>query len=395
VSRVRVHGEARRRIARAVTEMHYRLRTEGDTPARKAVAVWLGTVIGCLPLYGAHFVLCVVLARVFRVSRLITYLAAHVNNPLTAPVLLYLGYGVGGYLLEGRWPGMAWGHLASLTWWSLGRDLLVGSLAIGLVLATALAGGAYTVGRLWQRSSPKDRLWEATSRRYLSSGILPWEFVLAKLRRDPLYPALLSSGVLPRAGTLLDLGCGRGIVLTLIETAASLHASGDWEKEWPAPPLEGLVLRGVERSESLSGVARSATAGRARIEVADLVGYHPEPCDGILLFDVLHYLDGAAQVVLIERACRALEPNGVMILREADAGLGLRFLLTRTAERLSALIRLHWRQRFTYRSAAEWCSVLAAQGLETRTQPSWRGTPFGNVLIVARARSESVRAADG
>src|SRR5262245_29953773 len=85
---------ARRRLGRALAEMHYQLRTEADTPARTAGAVFIGTLIGCLPVYGAQLVLCFGLARILGLSRVKAYLAAHVNNPLTAPFLLALEFGV-------------------------------------------------------------------------------------------------------------------------------------------------------------------------------------------------------------------------------------------------------------------------------------------------------------
>src|SRR6185436_3111688 len=41
-------------------ELLYRLRTEGGSPPRLAISVALGVFIGCLPLYGIHFLLCFV-----------------------------------------------------------------------------------------------------------------------------------------------------------------------------------------------------------------------------------------------------------------------------------------------------------------------------------------------
>ena len=72
----------RRRLGRVLSEMHCELRGGVETPGRAALAVGLGTAIGCLPLYGAHLILCLAAARAFRISPVKTYLAAHVNNPI-------------------------------------------------------------------------------------------------------------------------------------------------------------------------------------------------------------------------------------------------------------------------------------------------------------------------
>ena len=69
----RTTSKRRRRIGQVFAEMHYELRTEGDAPWKAAGSVWLGTVIGCLPVYGAHLLLCAVLGRLLRLSRIKAY----------------------------------------------------------------------------------------------------------------------------------------------------------------------------------------------------------------------------------------------------------------------------------------------------------------------------------
>ena len=115
-----------------------------------------------------------------------------------------------------------------------------------------------------------------------------------------------------------------------------------------------------------------------------MTGYTPPPCRAVVLLDVLHYLAAGDQAGLLARAAAALEPGGVLIVRDADAGLGWRFLLTRVAERLAALARGHLRQRFHYRRADAWDELLRGLGLEVTSTPMWDGTPFGNVLVVGR-----------
>lgn len=361
----------RRRWGRALVELHVQLRTEGDTPARKALSVAVGTAVGCLPFYGLHLLFCAGLAKLFRLNQLRTYLAASIGNPLTFPFLLYVELGVGSWVTSGRWPALSFAELRAADPWALGRDILVGGLVVGAVLGAVLGAVAYAIGSRWQTPPRRARLREMASRRFVEAGIVQWEFVRGKLRRDPVYFALLESGLLPRSGLLVDLGCGRGILLALLAAARELEPSA-------------LALLGVERRRKLVAVAAGALGGEAEIREADLASYAPPPCRAVVLLDVLHYLDARGQGAIIERAVASLEPGGVLVLREADAGRGWRFAVTRAAERLAALARGHVRQRFRYRSAAAWRELLEGLGLTVTSAPMWAGTPFGNVLLAAR-----------
>jgi len=372
-----------RSLGRALAEMHYQLQTEGDTPMRTAASVFLGTVVGCIPLYGAHFVLCMLLARALRLSRMKAYLAAHINNPVTFPLLVYLEFGIGSLLAGGRWPALTMSELRSIGLAALGLNLLIGSAVLGLVLGTLLAVPAYFIKRRARSCSLYYTLGVETSRRYQDAGVLHWEFVRGKLKFDPVYRAILASGLLPPGGKLVDLGCGRGILLSLVQTARSVQAAGKWTDALPPPPPD-LELRGVELREPLARVARLANGEAVPIETADLASHDPAPADVYLLLDVLHYLSAPEQERLLDRIARRLPRGGLLVLREPDAGLGLRFVWTRLAERLCALFRLHGRQRFHYRTAQTWCDLLEGLGLTTRSSPLWSGTPYGNVLIEAR-----------
>jgi uncharacterized protein (DUF2062 family) len=345
--------------------------------------VWLGIFIGCIPVYGAHFVLSFVIARLLRLSRIKTYLASHINNPLTAAPLLYLEYTIGRWLFGGGHPELRLSELHLVGLAELGRDLLLGSLVLGVGLGAVGAVLAYLVSLRSRAESWFDTLREETSKRYLDAGMFHWEFVRGKLKYDPMYRAILVSGLLPDEGTLVDLGCGRGILLALIQSATEMR-SGHEALSALGPPPRALKLRGVEQREDLARVARAATHDAATIETEDLSDYQPPPAEVVLLLDVLHYLSADRQVGLIRRIAAAVPRGGLLLLREPDASLGLRFLWTRISERLCAVFRRRGRQSFHYRTGEEWCELLESLGFETGQSEMWSGTPFGNVLIEAR-----------
>jgi len=374
----------RGRASREVRDILYKMRTEGTSPGKQAAAVALGVFIGLSPLYGLHLALCILLARLLRLNPGLTYLAAHISLPGITPFLLLAELEAGRRLRGQSYLHVHIADLRHLGFRQVGADLLIGSVAIGGVFALVFGLLAWWLARRRQAHPEIEALLEEAACRYLEPGILDWEFVRGKLRYDPLYFNLLRRGFLPAEGRLLDLGCGRGILFSLLLAAHERLAQGKYPEGWAAPPH--LSFHGIEERPKVAEVAREALDGLAEIETADLRTAALPPADAILLLDVLHYLPAADQESLLAKAAGALRPGGVLLLRDADAGAGWRFTATRVQERLSAMVRRHWRQRFHYRGAAEWRDLLERSGLIVDVQPMGMGTPYANVLLAGRKR---------
>ena len=363
-------------------ELLYRLRTEGGSPNRLAGAVALGVFIGCTPFYGLHLALCIVFAKLLGLNRALTYLAAHVSLPGVWPLLVFAELQIGRLLRGDDLLSIRPAEIRQLELQQFFVDLLLGSAVVGAVLAAGFGFFTLWAARRRQRHPHVEALVERTAYRYLDTGMFNWEFVRGKLRHDPVYFNLLRRGFLPPEGRLLDLGCGRGILLSLLRTARELFENGEYPEDWVPPPV--LALHGIEGRPKDAEAARHALGEGATIETADLRDADFPASEAVLLLDVLHYLPAAAQEELLARIAHALTPGGVLLIRDADAAAGWRFTATRVQERLMALARRHWKQRFHYRSAAEWRDLLEMLGLETDEEPMGMGTPYGNVLIAAR-----------
>jgi SAM-dependent methyltransferase len=285
-----------------------------------------------------------------------------------------------------------------------GADLLVGALAVGTTLGLLGALIAYRAAVSARRHPEIEALIAAASRRYLDCGMFAWEFVRGKLRHDPLYFGVVGRGLVATVGAaeakdlkdgkdckdvegedgergvVLDLGCGRGILFSLI---LAVHEIGARPPGW-GPTPRGLRLIGFEGRPKIAAQARKALGEEAEISSVDLATAELPRCRVALLLDVLHYLPAGAQENLLDRVAAALEPGGTLLLRDADAEGGGRYWATRVQERLAALARGDFRRRFHYRSAREWRGMLEARGLVTETAPLSEGTPYANVLVVGR-----------
>jgi len=226
-------------------------------------------------------------------------------------------------------------------------------------------------------------LFEAATRLYIGAGRHAWHFSRGKLRHDPVFFFLLRHGLLPDRGNLLDLGCGQGILLSLLKAAKEQYLAGVWPRDWPAPPLN-LGLRGLELSEDRARAARRALGAGAEVYLGDLRNLDLQRSSVIVILDVLLFLRKEEQQCVLERAAGALEPGGVLLLREADAGAGFAFRVTKWAERIACALRGEFGKQLHYRSAVEWIAELRGRGFSVGAEPMSEGTPFANVLFVAR-----------
>jgi SAM-dependent methyltransferase len=231
-------------------------------------------------------------------------------------------------------------------------------------------------------------LFEAATRPYIGAGQYAWHFARGKLRHDPVFFSLLRRGLLPDRGSLLDLGCGQGVLLSLIRAAKEQYRAGLWPRDWPAPPLN-LGLRGIDLSAGRVQAARRALGGSVQVNLGDLREFDLQPCSAIVMLDVLHYLGEEEQGRVIEKAAGALEPCGLLLMREADADAGFAFQVTEWSERIAGALRGHFRQRLHFRSAVHWIAELAGHGFAVSAEPVSEGTPFANVLFVARKASRT------
>ncbi len=232
-------------------------------------------------------------------------------------------------------------------------------------------------------SSAREALIRATAARYRSSGLTPFFFASNKIRFDPVFFAILKSGLIQDHARLLDLGCGQGLLLTLLSTAQSQYRRGVWADDLLPPPVN-LRMHGMELNAHEVATAQRASGDDAVISKRDLANSEIPQADVMVLLDVLHYLDMNAQVDLIRRIAKSIPRDGLLLVREADTAGGNRFRLTKFAEHLAAINRGNWRQRFCFRSRDDWDALFQTNGFSVTDMPMSGGTPFANFLWVAR-----------
>ena len=372
-----------------LTALLHRYRTEGNTPVRQALSIGLGLYIGASPFIGFHLGLILLFGWLLGLNRLKAYLASHISNPLFAPILYAVEIQIGAWIRTGHMYSTV--SFDQLQFGPLALDVLIGSVVVGAVLAVTGTIVTYALMSEHGRDPQIAHLVDAAAERYLTIGLSTWEFAHAKLEMDQVYLDLLKDGVLPDAGVLYDLGCGQGLMLSLLGTARDRYPSGEWPAGWPAPP-SALELRGIELRPRVAKRTRELLQDLATIETLDLSEASLPPCRAVLLLDVLHLMTAEAQDRLLEDVARALTPGGVLVVREADASGGWRFRMVRLGNRLTALVQGRFGRHFSFRAAGAWTAKLKSLGFEVARLTPNRGGPFANFVVYARvgaARGQS------
>ena len=237
-------------------------------------------------------------------------------------------------------------------------------------------------------------LWREAAERYRRAGRFAFHFARGKLRHDPVFQALLAQGDIAPGARVLDIGCGQGLLASLLAACDTCAARGGWPARWPPTPTAThyrgieLMARDVARAETaLHGLPRSP-----RVQCGDMRSAAFDPCDVVVILDVLHYVSVHEQDDVLARVHAALVPRGRLLLRVGDAGARWRHTLTRWVDRTVTLVRGHTAPPLASRTLAQWMAALQGLGFTVQVRPMHQGTPFANMLLVcAKAPVESSR----
>lgn len=233
---------------------------------------------------------------------------------------------------------------------------------------------------------PADLLEQATAP-YRPLGTFAWRFARGKLCGDPAFAGLLQRGLLPARARILDIGCGQGLLAALL---GSLDGQSLAEQHWPAgwaPAPAHCQVHGIElmpRDVARAQQALAPLGQRARFTLGDMCRTDFEPADAVVILDVLHYVPYEAQENVLHRVKAALAPGGTLLLRVGDAAAGLPFRISNWVDLAVTFFRGHRLSHLYCRKLADWQALLRAQGFEVETIPMHQGTPFANILLVAR-----------
>ena len=224
-----------------------------------------------------------------------------------------------------------------------------------------------------------------------------WHWARGKLAGDPVFRGLLERGDLPAHARVLDIGCGQGLLASLMRSCAEQRRAGAWPAAWPVPASASaytgieLMPKDVARAEAALG-GGNHSSWVPRFLCADMRHAALPACDLVVILDVLHYVDHAAQLELLQRVRDALrapgQPPGRLLLRVGDAASRLGFAISQGVDRLATVARGHRVAPTWGRPLEDWMQLLQGLGFVVHSVPQSQGTPFANVLLVADLRAD-------
>lgn len=226
--------------------------------------------------------------------------------------------------------------------------------------------------RGYDTSATTEAVFKRTAARYRPGDRFTRFYVGSKLRRDPIHADLLALGTAEPFGRVADVGCGRGQLAVALLVAGCASA-----------------VEGCDYAAAALGRARAAAAGlNFTAREQDLAADQTVPaCDTVLLVDVLYLLGRPAALALLAAAAAAARSR--VLVRTHDPALGWRGRLTVVLERWLRPMLPNTGRRVDPVSPALVVAALRDAGFAVSAAPCWRGTPFSNVLVVARRVARS------
>lgn len=341
------------------------LLAEHRSPTRVAAAIFVGAVVGCTPLFGFHILVCLALAFLLRLNKVIVYAAANLSIPPMIPIIGFASVQLGEKVRTGRFLAIDRALFHTVPAKTLAARFFWSWMVGGTLLGAAVGAVGGVLALLWLRRNVDlddiARAIEVARRRYdAAPSNLKW-YARMKYRMDPCYRAIAAH--VPEGTFTVDLGTGLGMLPVLLGVMGQRRALG---VEW-----DGAKARaGQGASEGLD----------VQIVEGDLREFAIPACDAITIVDVLHYYDSDAQRALLER-CAAASPK--ILVREGDGARRGGSRWTRGIE--SLVTKLGWNRgpEVRFRPIEELEADLRALGYAvTRDEVAGRLHP-GNVLLVA------------
>jgi SAM-dependent methyltransferase len=240
------------------------------------------------------------------------------------------------------------------------------------------------------------RLHAHATQPYRRAGRFAWHFARGKLGKDPVFRWLVEQGQIAAGHRrVLDIGCGQGLLASLLSSMSQLQQGAQWPAHWAptpqAPSYTGIELmsRDIQRAERSIGHLRPTPA----FVCADMCSTALPPSDLVVILDVLHYVDLPAQDAVLQRVREALLAGAAdgaadatpprLLLRVGDAASALGYSISQWVDHTVTRIRGHRVAPTWGRPLADWVGQLERLGFAVRSEPMSQGTPFANVLLVA------------
>ncbi len=189
------------------------------------------------------------------------------------------------------------------------------------------------------------------------------------------------AGLLPATGTVLDWGCGHGLV--------ALQAA----RRSPEVQVVGCEIDGAKVRSATAAAAAAGLSDRVAFEVVDAAARPSGSWDGIVLCDVLYLQAPGDRSDLVAAAAAALAPGGVLVCKEVDRTPRWKWVLCSFQEQISVRILRITRPGTglgELPDPAEVAAWMGAAGLAVERVPLGWGSHVPHVALLGRRSATAV-----
>lgn len=192
-----------------------------------------------------------------------------------------------------------------------------------------------------------------------------WEAFLSKFKfwEEP-YEVI--DKMIPKNGTILDLGCGEGLLSNYLAISS------------PNRKIIGIELASERLERAKKGIKNTS------FKVGDIVKVSYPVVDTVVLFHVLHHLPSKdVQEEILKKAKNSLEKNGKLIIVEVHVRPTIKYIAAWFADHF--LVPWVFEKRFYtkayFRRDSDWISLLKKVGLKVKVKEATFGRPFPNIIF--------------
>jgi 2-polyprenyl-3-methyl-5-hydroxy-6-metoxy-1,4-benzoquinol methylase len=186
-------------------------------------------------------------------------------------------------------------------------------------------------------------------------------------------PLLAIEPLLPRAGRVLDLGCGNGLFAAILKL-------GSPER----------TITGFDLDEKKIEAARSTFKDWTGMEfsVGDLIASDYPSADIITIIDVLYLIPLDAQEAILLKCHAALSAGGVLAVKDMDTRPRWKYAWNMIQETLAVkIIGFTMGGRFYFQSRENFTALLDRVGFDVEVVPQHQGYWYPHILYLAKKKA--------
>lgn len=189
---------------------------------------------------------------------------------------------------------------------------------------------------------------------------------LKVILRILILPFWKINNALPKAGLIIDVGCGDGGLTNYLASSA-----------------KDRFLIGIDTSGARIGLAKKAARNISNVKFikGNIVKSKLKKADAYFLVDVLHHISFANQKILLRSIVNNMKGNSVLVIKEVDKSNFIPFWFGHVIERI-----LYPKENIYTRSQASWETLFSSLNLSYKTEDGSPAFPDSTLVFVCKRK---------